>query len=399
MSKKEMLEIKLILLGESGVGKTSIISRYVNDQFDSNCSTSVTTSYVGKIIEKNNRKIKLNIWDTVGQEKFRSISQLFLKNTKIVILVYSITSEESFENLDYWLKLYKSQLDEGTVLGVAANKCDLFLKQKVSDEKGEQYAKKHNAIFGLISAKTNKLGVDKFIDKLVDEYLAKSKKDNNQRKAIKLVNKNVDIQNNKSKGGCCSKGNEQVRQRRFDSIVQKFDGYVNAVFLGDKGVGKTSIIKRIDGKNFDKNEKHTEEINKFYIEYNNLTMDMKVIIHDVDIDQIKSLSFINILKKSRVFFLVYDVGNGPSLNKLNFWIEAISRCKEEEKEPKYLLYIIGNKDDNEIEQNEIKNKKFIEEGKKLSEEKNTLFNVVSALENKGIKNIIGEAIENYLCLK
>ena len=174
MSNEEILELKLILLGESGVGKTSIISRYVNDRFDDNIASSSSMSYVGKIIEKNKKKIKLNIWDTIGQEKFRSISKLFLNDTKIVILVYSIISAESFKNLDYWINLYKEHLEEDTILGVAANKSDLFLNQEVSDEEGMEYAKKNGAIFGLISAKQNKAALDKFIDKLVDAYLEKN---------------------------------------------------------------------------------------------------------------------------------------------------------------------------------------------------------------------------------
>ena len=89
-NKEDFLELKCILLGESGVGKTSIISRYVSDEFDSNVKSSSTVSYVCKIIEKNNKKIKLNIWDTIGQEKFRAISKMFLTDTKIAILVYSI---------------------------------------------------------------------------------------------------------------------------------------------------------------------------------------------------------------------------------------------------------------------------------------------------------------------
>ena len=410
MNEEEIIDIKLILLGESGVGKTSIIKRYINDEFDPTITTSLTTSYVGKIIEKGKKKIKLNIWDTVGQEKFRSISKLFLKNTKIVIIVYSIVSQESFDNLDYWLNLYKTQLEDGTILGVAANKCDLFLEQVVSDEIGKQYAQKNNAIFGLISAKQNKNSIDNFIGKLIDAYLEKGNIIIKKRN-MKLTYKNNE-NNNKSKGGCCSKSNDNTRLQRFDSIVKNFDGCINAVFLGDKRVGKTSIIKRIDKKNFDKNEKHTDEINNLTIEYNNLNMEMKVIIYDVDIDQIKSRSFINILKKSKIFFLVYDIKNGRSLDNLNFWIQAILRCKEEENDMKYLLYIIGNKDDNDNEflenkeekQNnknisKIKNQKYINEGKKFSEDKNALFKVVSALENKGIENIIGEGVENYLCLK
>ena len=75
---EDMLEIKLVLLGESGVGKTSIIARYVKDEFDESCGSSSTMSYVGKTLNRNGVKIQLNIWDTIGQERFRSLSKLFL---------------------------------------------------------------------------------------------------------------------------------------------------------------------------------------------------------------------------------------------------------------------------------------------------------------------------------
>jgi len=114
-------------------------------------------SYVGKIVEINNKKIKLNIWDTIGQEKFRSISKMFLKETHIVILVYDITAKESFNQLDYWYNLYKENLGPNTILGVAANKSDLYEEQEVSDQAGIEYAKNHDATFSLISAKENEV--------------------------------------------------------------------------------------------------------------------------------------------------------------------------------------------------------------------------------------------------
>ena len=190
MANTEPIEIKMILLGESGVGKSSIISRYVHDKFNPNIPLSTAMFFFSKIITKNNKKIKLNIWDTMGQEKFRSISNLFLKDTKIVILVYSIISKESFKNLDYWLNLYKDNLDEETILGIAANKSDLIINQEVSENDGREYAKKNGGIFGLISVKDNRLGVDKFIDTLIEAYLNKKKIfNNNDNKTVKYVKK------------------------------------------------------------------------------------------------------------------------------------------------------------------------------------------------------------------
>ena len=405
MSNKEKpLEIKCILLGEPGVGKTSIISRYVSDEFDSNVSTSSTVSYVCKLIEKNNKKIKLNIWDTIGQEKFRAISKMFLTDTKIVILVYSIISQESFKNLDYWLNLYKDQLEESTILGVAANKSDLFLQQEVPDEKGIEYAEKNGAIFALISARNNKASVDKFIDNLVDAYLSKNKNRNDDNKTIRITRKHIKKKekNNKDGGCCSSSNNNKVRQRKYSSIIKNSNGYINSVFLGDKGVGKTSIIRRIKGEKVNQNEEHTETINKISINYNNNNDDyIKIYVYDVNIDKMKNREFIETIKNSTIFFLVYDVYDKESLNSLGYWIEVIKRCKEDEKE-KYLLYIIGNKDDvaKDVEIEKIgDNVKYVKEGKEFSDSKNGVFKAVSARENRDIDNIIGEGIENYLNMK
>ena len=402
--KEKPLEIKCILLGESGVGKTSIISRYINDEFDSNISTSSTVSYVCKIIEKNNKKIKLNIWDTIGQEKFRSISKMFLTDTKIAILVYSIINEESFKSLDYWLNLYKDQLGENTILGVAANKSDLFLQQEVPDEKGVEYAKKNGAIFALISARNNKSSVDKFIDKLVDAYLSKNSNTVDDNKTIRITRKHIKKKdkNNNNNGGCCSSSNNnnKVRQRRYNSIIKNSNGCISSVFLGDKGVGKTSIIRRIKGEKVNQNEEHTETINKISINYNNGNY-IKIYVYDVNIDKIKNREFIETVKNSTIFFLVYDVYDKESLDNLGFWIEVIKRCKEDEKE-NYLLYIIGNKDDiaKGVEIEKIgDNVKYVKEGKEYRKKKNGVFKAVSARENRDLDNIIGEGIENYLNMK
>ena len=410
MSIEEPLELKLILLGESGVGKTSIISRYVNDKFDDNIASSSTMSYVGKIIEKNNKKIKLNIWDTIGQEKFRAISKLFLNDTKIVILVYSIISAESFKNLDYWINLYKEHLEEDTILGVVANKSDLFLNQEVSDEEGMEYAKKNGAIFGLISAKQNKAALDKFIDKLVDAYLEKNKgkTDNeNVNVNVKLDNQKVLNKNNDGSGGsCCSGGNSKIRQKKYEFIKKNYEGNIPSVFLGEKGVGKTSIIKRIKGEEININEEHTEDINKIPINYINKEIKLKLIIYDVDNEKMKTKEFIEIIRNGFIFFVVYDVNNEESLDKVRFWIEVIKKCKEEEKNKSFLLYVIGNKNDisqekdNAIDTNDEKSKKkYIDEGQEISNEYKAIFKDMSALENRGIDDIVKESIENYLIMK
>ena len=411
MSKKNIPEIKMILLGESGVGKTSIIKRYLNDEFDNNEESTLSMSYVAKLMEIDNKKIRVNIWDTIGQEKYRSISKLFLNETKIVMLVYSIISEQSFKELNYWYNLYKENLDEDTILGIAGNKIDLYLDQTVPDSQAREYAEQKKAIFSLLSAKENKQSIDIFVEKLVRAYLDKKslKKDNNkttENKTIKLdAKKNENNENESGGDGCCIglSGKKKNKKKKYEAIIKENNGIINSIFLGENGVGKTSIIKRITGSEFNKGEKHTEEIKDYPIEYKNLHLKC----YDIDNQKKKTKEVIDILTSSKIFFIVYNIRDKISFDNVGYWIEAISKFKEEDlnKGNNHLLVIIGNKNDKSptdkeecIVINEGDKKEYIEEGKELANENKAIFKVVSALDNIGFENMIEEVIESYLSI-
>ena len=111
MSEENMLNCKVVLLGETSVGKTSLISRYVNNTFETNGLTTTGASYAYKAIylKQYNKSIKFEIWDTAGQEKFRSLAKVFYKNAAVCILVYEITRRASFEELKkYWIEEIKT---------------------------------------------------------------------------------------------------------------------------------------------------------------------------------------------------------------------------------------------------------------------------------------------------
>lgn len=383
------LDIKLILLGEAGVGKTSIIKRYIDDEFDINELSSISMNFVSKKIDKEKFSINLNIWDTVGQEKLRSLSNIFLNNTKIVILVYSINNRKSYDSLDYWLNLYKDKLEADTILGVAGNKKDLYLQQKVSEDDGKKYADKHGAIFGLLSAKEDKLGIDDFMNKLVDLYLSKNK--NIKKTPNKYIALNQPIGDGQG-GGCCQ-GKGKKSKSKYDSIIKGKNGIIHSVFLGEKGVGKTSIMKRICEKKFDPKEPHTVQIgqNSIFSEETKI----KVVFYDVNNDKIKSREYVEIIKKSHIFFLVYNVNDKKTLEKLRYWINVIKNCKEIDE--KYILYILGNKDDNKAKEGKKNDDKF-SSGQKFSSEFKASFRTISAKGDKGLENLVGEALDNYVNL-
>ena len=177
MSKKKVQlagEIKIILLGESGVGKTNLINILMGIPFNDNEKSSASNSYSEKKVTINNKLYKLNLWDTIGQEKFRQLTKIFYKDSKIVIFVFDITSKESFDELqNYWVRDVKEQIgDDGIVKGVIANKMDLFLNEQITSEQGEEYAKSIGAKFLSISAKTEgPKKFETFLMSLLEEYI------------------------------------------------------------------------------------------------------------------------------------------------------------------------------------------------------------------------------------
>ena len=145
------IHIKLILLGEAGVGKSAIIQRYNENTFSENISSTSHANFIEKDVTVNNQKVILELWDTVGQEEYRSVAKMFLKNSKIVILVYDVTNFKSFESLGYWYDYISKELDNNVVLGLAGNKTDLIFEdgfeEEVSPEKARKYAEKIGAYF------------------------------------------------------------------------------------------------------------------------------------------------------------------------------------------------------------------------------------------------------------
>ena len=167
-------EIKVILLGNSGVGKTSIINRYVNNVYNSNCETTLGSTYSTREVIKDNVIYKLNLWDTTGQEKYHSITNLFIKGSSIVILVYSIDLLSSFEGLNYWYNSIKENLEGNNyVLAVVGSKSDLINEEEevVSEDEAKNFAKERNAIFKLVSSKEDPVGINNLFDMLLDELI------------------------------------------------------------------------------------------------------------------------------------------------------------------------------------------------------------------------------------
>jgi len=172
--KEQIIELKIILLGDPGVGKTNIINRYLYDKFDQSSKPTLGSSFGEKILKKDGSSYSLKIWDTTGQERYNSITKLFIKGSHIVILVYSIDNLASFDNLKNWYNYVKEELQrEKFILAIVGNKRDLFENEVVSDNEGKEFAKSLDALFYLVSAKSDQEGIKKLFTSLLDELILK----------------------------------------------------------------------------------------------------------------------------------------------------------------------------------------------------------------------------------
>ena len=159
--ENEFSTCKVVILGEPGVGKTSIISRYVTNQFSPVVISTTGASYSTKILKiDDENSIKFQIWDTAGQERFRSLAKIFYQNAVAVILVYDITVRETFEQLQkYWIKEIEENAPTDIILALAANKSDMYENELVDLNEGKELARQLNAIFKSTSALNSK-GID-----------------------------------------------------------------------------------------------------------------------------------------------------------------------------------------------------------------------------------------------
>ena len=198
----EIESFKVVLVGESGVGKTSIITQFIDQTFQEDQQSTTGGTFSTKSVKcGNNKTLKFEIWDTAGQERYRSLTKMFYKDANAAILVYDITRKDSFEQLKlYWAEQIK-ECPENIILVIAANKSDLFQKEEVDEEEARKLASDLGAIFVGTSAKQvesiNQLFIEiakkytgsEQIEIKEEDDQAQAKVEENKNKSIKLNTK------------------------------------------------------------------------------------------------------------------------------------------------------------------------------------------------------------------
>ena len=161
---------KICLIGDSKVGKTSLIRFFRGESFNNIYESTQSCSFIQKEITYKNEKIELCIWDTIGIEKLRMINRLFYKDSAIIIFVYDTTNKNTFENIkNYWYKDVQTYINTKPMMVILGNKSDLYDAEEIKEEEAREYAESIKSKFKIVSAK-NGMGLNNFIEELIKDY-------------------------------------------------------------------------------------------------------------------------------------------------------------------------------------------------------------------------------------
>ena len=149
-----LAKYKLVFLGDQSVGKTSIITRFMYDNFDRHYQATIGIDFLSKTMYLDDRTVRLQLWDTAGQERFRSLIPSYIRDSSVAVIVYDVSNRASFLNTQKWIEDVRVERGTDVVLCLVGNKTDLGTdKRQVSTEEGEERAKKENLLFMEVSAK------------------------------------------------------------------------------------------------------------------------------------------------------------------------------------------------------------------------------------------------------
>ncbi|KAF2537812.1 hypothetical protein F2Q68_00022995 [Brassica cretica] len=300
-----LAKYKLVFLGDQSVGKTSIITRFMYDKFDTTYQATIGIDFLSKTMYMEDRTLRLQLWDTAGQERFRSLIPSYIRDSSVAVIVYDVANRQSFLNTSKWIEDVRTERGSDVIIVLVGNKTDLVDKRQVSIEEGDNKARDFGVIFIETSAKAG------FNIKRADH------KDASVESQIRIA-----------------------KLRAGMAAVTPLAKY-KLVFLGDQSVGKTSIITRFMYDKFDTTYQATIGIDflskTMYMEDRTLRLQLW---DTAGQERFRSL-IPSYIRDSSVAVIVYDVANRQSFLNTSKWIEDVRT----ERGSDVIIVLVGNKTD------------------------------------------------------
>ena len=220
----ESERIKIVLIGESGVGKTNLIQVAMGKPFQRDTESTISSSYFEGDIIINNKQYMYALWDTAGQEIYRSLNKLFINGSKIILVVFAINDKRSFEEVDFWVNYVKETLgEEKYIMALVGNKSDLFEEQQVSEEEIMKKGEKINIRVIITSAAEDAGGFRLFLESLLKEYINKTEQ------GIELDDRNYfslkyekEEEKNESKNEIDRNGKGKIKKKKKKNVVENY---------------------------------------------------------------------------------------------------------------------------------------------------------------------------------
>jgi small GTP-binding protein len=202
-------EFKVVVLGDTGTGKTSLVLRFIEGYFTARQQSTIGAFFLAKKLTlKDGSHCKMQLWDTAGQERFRAMAPMYYRNASAAIICFDITNEDSFAKMKDWVEELQTNIPKDEiVLTIAATKCDLESERAVSRQRTESFAARVNAFVAETSAKDNK-GVEELFQKLSEEVMKRRAESNGtegfRTDSIQIARGHVlDTNKEMNKSGCC----------------------------------------------------------------------------------------------------------------------------------------------------------------------------------------------------
>ena len=185
---------KIVLIGDTSVGKTNILSKYLSNEFDPDSKATVGVEFGTRDFKIENNTVKVQIWDTAGQERYRSITNAYYKGAKGSLLVYDITNPKTFENVDKWLSDLKTNAEEKISVVLVGNKTDLESERKISLEQGKEKAELFKLAFIETSA-LNGNNIEKAFNELISDVYKNHHELFEKQAKVEITEKAIDLDN------------------------------------------------------------------------------------------------------------------------------------------------------------------------------------------------------------